>query len=170
MVAVVDESQVELFSIVDPGHPERPAATFRYPRAGKANADVGLIIVSRTHNGKPVPVLWDHAAYPYLARVLWQSASAAPAIWVQSRDQRSAALLSVNVATGDTTFLFDEHDHAWINLDPQLPRFVPDGSALLHVSESSGDRELQLRSVDGKPLAVLVPANAGFLHGEHHHS
>ena len=163
LVAVVDESQVELFSIVDPGHPERPAATFRYPRAGKANADVGLIIVSRTHNGKPVPVLWDHAAYPYLARVLWQSASAAPAIWVQSRDQRSAALLSVNVATGDTTFLFDEHDHAWINLDPQLPRFVPDGSALLHVSESSGDRELQLRSVDGKPLAVLVPANAGFL-------
>lgn len=163
LVAAVDESSVEVFSIHDPLHPERPANKFRYPRPGKANADVQLIVVSIAAPESPISVAWDREQYPYLARVLWQSAACSPAILVQSRDQRTDALLSVDPTTGRTTLLFEEHDEAWINLDAQLPRFVPDGRGVLHVSESSGGRELQLRTPGAVDCLPLVPKAAGFL-------
>lgn len=163
LVAVVDESGVEAFAIADPSRPERAPHTFRYPRPGKANANVGLQLVSRTGLEPAIPVTWDQHAFPYLARVLWQCPRTPPALWVQSRDQRRAALLSIDVATGATSLLFEEHDEAWINLDNQLPRFLPQAHGLLHVSESAGARELQLRTPHGALLGTLVPASAGFL-------
>ena len=163
LVSVVDERPVEVFSIADPLHPERAPVPFRYPRPGKANADVGLLLVATDETRSPITVQWDRNAFPYLARVLWQAASQPPAIWVQSRDQRSAALLSIDLSTGNTTVVFTERDEAWINLDAQLPRFLPDGSGLLLVSESSGGRELQLRSLIDASVATLVPYAFGFL-------
>jgi dipeptidyl-peptidase 4 len=163
LVAVVDERPVEIFSIPDPLHPERAPVPFRYPRPGKSNADVGLVLVATNENSAPITVTWDRNAFPYLARVLWQSAYQPPAIWVQSRDQKTAAMLSVELATGSTTVLFTEYDDAWINLDAQLPRFLPDGSGLLLVSEATGGRQLQLRSLADGSVAILVPHAAGFL-------
>ncbi|MDX2023960.1 MAG: prolyl oligopeptidase family serine peptidase [Deltaproteobacteria bacterium] len=163
LVAVVDESAVEAFAIADPARPERTPHSFRYPRPGKANADVGLQLISRRATERAISVVWDKHAYPYLARVLWQCPDTPPALWVQSRDQRRAALLSVDVATGTTSPLFEEYDEAWINLDNQLPRFLPQQRGLLHVTEAPGARELQLRSPQGALIRTLVPADAGFL-------
>ncbi len=162
LVAVVDERGVESFSIADPLRPEAKPAQFRYPRPGKANADVGLVLVRPSGDEPLLNVVWDKQAFPYLARVLFQAATQPPAIWVQSRDQRRAALLLVDLATGETTFVFQEHDPDWVNLDPALPRWLPDGSGLLHVTEAQGSPALCLRNPEGENQ-ILVPTGAGFL-------
>src|SRR6185436_11655956 len=53
-----DNSAVEVLNIVDPLHPELPPTAFRYPRAGKANADVRLGIVPAV-GGATRWVAWD---------------------------------------------------------------------------------------------------------------
>ena len=65
-----DSTAVETHVIADPGHPERPPVTFRYPRAGTANAVLHLSLVPRD-GGPARAVQWDSTAFPYLARVVW---------------------------------------------------------------------------------------------------
>lgn len=163
LVSLVDEREVERFVIADPAHPERAPHSFRYPRPGKANARVTLHILDAEGREPPVPVVWDHERFPYLARVSWHAAEAPPLLWVQSRDQREAALLLVDVASGRTQVAFTEEDEAWINLDPKLPRWLPDGRGILHVTEADGAPSLQLRSPTGALEATVVPPDAGFL-------
>jgi dipeptidyl-peptidase-4 len=68
---------------------------------------------------------------------------------VQTRDQREVAWLAVDAHTGLTRALVVERDLAWVNLDRDLPRWLPDGSGLLWPSERSGRRALELRRPDG---------------------
>jgi dipeptidyl-peptidase-4 len=146
--AEVDQSEVERFSIADPARPGRPPVVFHYPRPGRANARVGLYLVGV--GGEPRRrVSWDDARYPYLARVLWDTARAPLCLLVQTRDQREVALLAVDERTGVTRPLVVERDEAWINLERDLPRWLPDGSGLLWASERSGRRALELRHPDG---------------------
>lgn len=167
LVAVVDEHAVEAFVIADPAHPERAPVSFRYPRPGKANAEVGLLVVAAMGvpgiRQDPVEVTWDKAAYPYLARVSWHAPNRPPVIWVQSRDQRLAVLLLVDVATGQTRELRHERDDDWINLWPGLPRWRPDGQGVLHVSEAAGAPALLCLDPEQGSPKEIVPSSAGFL-------
>ena len=49
-------------------HPESAPNTFKYPRAGKANATVRLGIIPAV-GGAVSWVKWDDKTYPYLATV-----------------------------------------------------------------------------------------------------
>jgi dipeptidyl-peptidase-4 len=146
--AEVDQRAVERFSIADPARPARAPLVFHYPRPGRANARVRLGLVSVGGDG-PRWVSWDDTRYPYLARVLWDSASAPLTILVQTRDQREVALLAVDDASGATRPLLVERDEAWVNLERDLPRWLPDGSGFLWASERSGHRVLELHRPDG---------------------
>lgn len=159
-----DHRGVERFTIADPAHPERPAETFPYPRSGKANVKVRLGLVKAT-GGRVTWVEWDRDQFEYLARVIWKEPAAPLTIAVQSRDQERLRLLSVEPKTGKTTLLHETADEAWINLDPKLPAWLPDGSDLL---VGGGGRPLGLR--DGTPLVkppyefirlVHVPRDGG---------
>ena len=165
LFAEVDQSGVEQFSIADPARPEREPLRFRYPRPGLPNARVrlGLIdVAARADTPESTWLSWDHDRYPYVARVLWDTTRAPLAVLVQTRDQRQVALLAVDPGTGHTRPLVQESDPDWVNLDRDLPRWLPDGSGLLWASEADGDRELQLRDPAGALVRPLLGAEQQF--------
>jgi len=162
----VDQRPLERFTIAAPVHPERPANTFPYPRAGKANARVRLGVIPSA-GGATRWIRWDRDKYPYLARVIWKEKGAPLTLLVQTRDQREQVLLAADPVRGTTRSLLVEKDDAWVELDDDLPRWLPGGEAFLTVSERSGGRALELRARDGSLRRELVSAAQGF-HGLAH--
>lgn len=149
-----DNREVEHHYIADPAHPEKAPVAFRYPRAGRANANVRL--AHTTLAGKTSWIEWDREAFPYLAAVEWRNGGA-PLLVVQRRDQREQVLLEADLATGKTRELLRERDDAWLNLHPgETPRRMEDGS-FLWITDADGEERVQLRDREGKVIRVLNP-------------
>jgi dipeptidyl-peptidase 4 len=155
-----DATDVESWYVADPSQPGRPPLPSFYPRPGNANVKARLGIVP-AHGGKTVWVAWDHARYPYLATVHWRKGGPL-VISVQTRDQHELLVLRVDGATGKTTRLLSERDPAWVNLHPEMPYWLEDGSGFLWTTERDGGPQLELRNPDGRLRRALVPASAGF--------
>lgn len=176
LVARVDGADVQRWWIADPAHPDREPSTIAYPSAGTPNADVRLCLIGL--DGSRTEVVWDRAAWPYLAAVHW-SAAGDPLLLVQARDQRSQRCLSVDTESGETRLLREETDAVWLELCAGVPALTPDGELVRIVDIQDnpaddgarvlfvGDRaltgpELQLRAVlDVGERDVLVSASAG---------
>lgn len=155
-----DNSQVETWYLADATHPDRAPASFHYPQAGTKNAVVRLGVVAQT-GGHTVWVDWDNKAFPYLARVTWTE-GAPLTIVIQNRAQTEERVLAVDPRTGKTHQLLVEHDDAWINLDPTMPRWLPDGSGFLWSTERGGGWQLELRGKDGALVRTLTEAGLGY--------
>jgi dipeptidyl-peptidase-4 len=145
LVARVDNAPVRQWWIADPAHPDTPPVPVRYPAAGTPNADVTLAFVDLT--GGRVAVGWDREAYPYLARVHW-SPGHPPIVLVQSRDQRSQAVLTVDVSSGRTAMRHAEEDPRWLDLFAGVPALTPDGR-LVQIADRDDTRVL---TVGGEPV------------------
>lgn len=154
-----DTAGLETFFIADPMNPDKEPSSWPYPRPGKKNADVKLGVISAA-GGETTWVQWDRQAYPYLADVTWEPNSPL-AILVENREQTHELLLAVDPATGKTTTLLEEHDDAWLNLHESMPRWLPDGSGFLWLSERSGESQLELRERDGGWIRAVTPAGFG---------
>ncbi len=164
LAAHVDESPVRRWWIADPAHPANSPAEVGYPAAGTPNARVSLALLDL--DGSRTEVAWDQDRYPYLARVHW-SASGAPLLLAQSRDQRSQVYLSVDPATGRTTPLLRETDPVWLELFPGSPAWSPDGE-LVRIADEGDARVLMVgdRALTDARLhvgAVLDVAEDGIL-------
>ncbi|MFE7133188.1 prolyl oligopeptidase family serine peptidase [Streptomyces sp. NPDC057638] len=170
LVARVDEREVRRWWISDPTDPGREPRSIAYPAAGTANAEVRLFLMDL--EGGRTEVEWDREGYPYLARVHW-SASGAPLLLVQARDQRTQRYLTVDTASGATRTLLTEDDPVWLELFAGVPVWSPAGE-LVRITERddvrllmAGDRaltgaELQVRAVlDVGEHDILVSASAG---------
>lgn len=155
-----DTSPVEVLYLANPRHPEKKPQPRRYPRAGTANAKVTLAVVPRA-GGKPVWVAWDHDRYPYLANVVWEKGGPLTIV-VESRAQTEVLVLAVDHETGKTRELLRETDDAWLNLDPDMPRWLEDGSGFLWVTERRGGPQLELHVPGGKLAGVLTETALGF--------
>jgi dipeptidyl-peptidase-4 len=149
-----DESAVEPFTIHDPLHPERPADTFRYPRAGHENARVRVGVVPAA-GGATTWLAWDQARWPYLAAVAWDEGGPLSLV-VLDRRQRSQALLAADPATGATRVLVEETDDAWVNHVEGFPIWREDGKGFLWRTERNGGPEIELRRPDGQRVATWV--------------
>ncbi|MFD4766555.1 S9 family peptidase [Streptomyces niveus] len=176
LVARVDGADVQRWWIADPAHPDREPSTIAYPSAGTPNADVRLYLIGL--DGSRTEVVWDRAAWPYLAAVHW-SAAGDPLLLVQARNQRSQHCLSVDTESGGTRLLREETDAAWLELCAGVPALTPGGELvrIVDIQDNAaddgarvlfvGDRaltgpELQLRAVlDIGERDVLVSASAG---------
>ncbi|MEV8341989.1 S9 family peptidase [Streptomyces niveus] len=176
LVARVDGADVQRWWIADPAHPDREPSTIAYPSAGTPNADVRLYLIGL--DGSRTEVVWDRAAWPYLAAVHW-SAAGDPLLLVQARNQRSQHCLSVDTESGGTRLLREETDAAWLELCAGVPALAPGGELvrIVDIQDNAaddgarvlfvGDRaltgpELQLRAVlDIGERDVLVSASAG---------
>jgi dipeptidyl-peptidase-4 len=142
-----DTSRVETFTIADAFDPAKPAQSWPYPRAGTANADVSLWIVPvprRTSVADPaeyrppLPVQVDWAAYPYLAKVVWEKHGPLT-ILVQNRLQTEQVLYAVDDRTGAVRELLKEEDETWINIQDDVPTYLNDGSFLWASERFGGD-------------------------------
>jgi len=143
----VDESAVEELWIAAPVDPAAPARSLRYPRAGTANARVEAHLV-RLEPHQSTRVVWDEAAFPYLASAHWDQHG--PMLVVQSRDQRSVRTLAVDPQTGRSTALAEQTDPDWIDLIPGLPRRLEDGRPV--TLGAAGDASALL--IDGQPVTA----------------
>lgn len=153
-----DLTEVEVFGIADPTHPERAADQFRYPRPGKKNAAVKLGVVPLA-GGATVWAQWDVAQYPYLCTVKW---GAGPlTLVVMNREQTREQVLSVDVKSGKTTVLHTEEDAAWLNLDQTFPLWVKDVGFFWR-TERNGANEVELHGPSGALLSSWVKPGAGF--------
>ncbi|MEO1055622.1 MAG: prolyl oligopeptidase family serine peptidase [Actinomycetota bacterium] len=161
LAARVDDAAVDRWTIADPAHPERETTTVAYPAAGTANANTSLWLhtvhdptghdptrddATSDDPARPIEVEWDHDALPYVAAVDWSPRGLI--IQVQSRDQRRAVVLDVDVTSGATTIAFDDRDDAWVELVPGSPRRMANGQ-LLVAADRDGARRLLL---DGQPF------------------
>jgi dipeptidyl-peptidase-4 len=124
LVARVDETPVNRWHIADPAHPERPPAEVAYPAAGTPNAEVSLLLARL--DGTSVPVDTDRAAFPYLVTACWQGRHD-PLVVVQSRDQRTMRMLTVNTSTGQASVLREDTDPQWLDIVPGVPAWTRDG-------------------------------------------
>ncbi len=154
-----DTSGLETFHIADPMNPGKEPESWPYPRAGKANARVRLGIMPSA-GGETAWVEWDREAFPYLASVTWDKGGPLT-ILVQNRHQTEQRLLAVNDRTGATTTMLTERDPAWLNIAPDVPRWLGDGSGFLWRSESEGAWRLELRGKDGSLSRVIAEPAIG---------
>lgn len=150
------------WTYADPAHPERPARPTRYPVVGAPHAVVGLVLVAVDRPDRaPRKVVWDAKRYPYLMRVTW-SAAAPPTLVVGDRRMQNVAVLAVDPQRGATRTLLTEEDGTWVEGDPSVPRWLPDGSGFLWSSDRSGAWELELRGRDGARVATVFPSGSGY--------
>ncbi|MFY9930519.1 MAG: prolyl oligopeptidase family serine peptidase [Streptosporangiaceae bacterium] len=138
LVARVDESPVNRWHIADPANPERQPAEVAYPAAGTPNAEVTLHLARL--DGGTVPVDTGPQEFPYLVTVAWE-AGHDPLVVVQSRDQRTLRLLTVEVGSGQATVLREDTDPVWLEIVPGVPSWTGDGR-IVWTADRDGARRL----------------------------
>jgi dipeptidyl-peptidase-4 len=138
LVARVDETPVTRWHIADPAHPERPPAEVAYPAAGTPNAEVSVLLARL--DGTTADVDTGRAAFPYLVTACWDGGHD-PLVVVQSRDQRTVRLLTVDPGTGQAEVLYEDTDPAWLEIVPGVPAWTADGR-LVWTCDRDGARRL----------------------------
>jgi dipeptidyl-peptidase-4 len=156
LAARVDESVVAQWWISDPAHPDHPPAPVRYPAAGMANAEVSLWLLNL--DGERREIGWDRDRFPYLARVSWQPGGA-PLLAVISRDQREAAVLSVDTVTGETEVRHEDTDSCWVDLYSGVPVWF--GDQVVRIAAADGAHRLLVGATAVTPPELCVRAVAG---------
>ncbi len=155
-----EHAGMEQFGIPDPMHPEAQPERFFYPRPGKANAKVKLLMTP-VAGGKVTEIAWDTAAFPYLATVKVPKVGPMTLV-VQNREQTKEQVLAVDAKTGKTTVLLTEEDAAWLNIAQEFPHWLPDGSGFFWMTEKNGGPEVELRNADGTASSTWVKVAARY--------
>jgi dipeptidyl-peptidase-4 len=146
LVARVDETPVHRWHIADPANPERPSAVVAYPAAGTPNAAVSLLLARLDGTAADVDTGGD--AFPYLVTASWEGGHD-PLVVVQSRDQRTVRLLTVDPGTGRSAVLHEDTDPVWLEIVPGVPAWTADGRLVW-----TADREDTCRLLVGPPGAL----------------
>ncbi|RLK61676.1 S9 family peptidase [Actinokineospora cianjurensis] len=167
LVAHTDKREVQRWYIADPANPGSEPAVVAYPAAGTPNVRVSLAVISL--DGTRVEVDWDGVDLPYLVTAHW-STGGLPLIAVQSRDQRTVEIRTVDPDTGATEVLHTETDEHWIEITTGMPAWTPsgelvrvtarDGANRLLVGDTVVSGDLQVRSVLDVADDVLFTASA----------
>lgn len=145
LVARVDESPVQRWTIADPANPATPAAVHAYPAAGTPNAEVRLFVIGL--DGSRTEVAWDRSSHEYVVTASWTAQ--ALLVVVEPRDQRSMQVLEVDPSTGATTVRHEDVDDTWVEIVTGVPAWC--GDRLVLVADRDGWRRLL---VDGE---VVTP-------------
>ncbi|MBP2330804.1 dipeptidyl-peptidase-4 [Kibdelosporangium banguiense] len=166
VVAHTDRSDVLRWHISDPANPAAEAHTVHYPAAGTPNVKVNLLVIGL--DGSRVQVDWTGTEY--LANVHW-SAGGPPLLAVETRDQRTMQIRTLNPDNGATELLHEETDPHWVDIVTGVPAWTADGR-LVRVAVSDGayrlvidgkevtDASLQVRSVLDTADDVIFTASA----------
>jgi len=143
LVERVDVAPVAQWWIAAPVTPDVAPVSVRYPAAGTANAVVGLAIVDL--EGSRTDIMWDDDGWEYLADASWTDEGLI--LTVQSRDQRTLAVLDVDQGSGVVSERYRVCDPHWVELVPGAPR-LHDGR-LITIEDRGGARRV---CADGEPV------------------
>lgn len=141
LVARVDDAPVQRWWIADPARPDQAPTEVAYPAAGTADADVTAWVVGL--GGARTEVLWDRAAWPYLAAGGWDAHG--PLISVITRDQRAIEVRGADPGSGATEVLWADQDEAWVERVHGTPARLADGRLVV-----GSDDEVTRRLVVGR--------------------
>jgi dipeptidyl-peptidase-4 len=153
LIARVDETAVARWHIADPANPASPPAEVAYPAAGTQNADVSLILARL--DGTSVRVETDRAAFPYMVTACWQEGHD-PLVVVQSRDQRTMRILSVDPRGGQAEVLHEDTDPHWLEIVPGVPAWTRNGR-IVWTRDAEDTRRLIITAPGEEPLPVTPP-------------
>ncbi|MET9802917.1 prolyl oligopeptidase family serine peptidase [Streptomyces sp. NPDC006368] len=141
LVVRADHARVRRWYLGDPADPAKPPRAFWYPAAGTANAELSLHILrpdgERTAVRTPaeadpelhLPGVWTDRRFEYVTAAGWDGCG--PFVEVQTRDQRTAQLLSIDPATGGTLPLHHHRDLAWTEITPGAPHRTGTGTPVV---------------------------------------
>jgi len=137
LVARVDTSAVDQWYISEPVDASIAPRSLPYPAAGTTNANVQLFVVGL--DGAQVAIDWQQGEFEYLARAQWTRRHG---IWltVQTRDQKTLAIVNVDAQTGAIEEIHRETDPGWVELVTGAPRRSDD-----HVITVSDDHDVDTR-------------------------
>ena len=155
LVARVDTRDVTACWLGDPTYNEEEPFRQRYPRAGKANAVVRLVLAGLDGTAVPVAGAPDERL-PYLESVSWQDGHG-PTLALLARGNQLSEIRTVDAATGQTTLVHADTDPAWLQLMPGTPRWLPDGR-LLRSAISEGTYRLFAGGDPVTPAGLQVSA------------
>ena len=129
----------------------------RYPRAGDNNAAVRFGVVSAAGGATRWYDLGDTRDSYLIARAGWMLDSRSLYVLRFNRVQNRDALLSIDVASGARTTIFEESDPYWVNLKGDI-RFLNGGRQFLWTSERGpgGYRHIFLYASDGSSVQRLT--------------
>jgi dipeptidyl-peptidase-4 len=147
-----DARDVEIWHIGNPLKPGEDPVPQRYPRPGKSNVKVRLGVV-KVDGGETVWLKWDHDKFPYLTVVRWDKNSPLTLL-VEDRKQNDISMRIADLSKGETEEIYGESGgDYWMNIDPQMPRWLEDGVSFLVRSEGLATLDLvQSPKVGGKTL------------------
>jgi len=143
LVERVDVGPVEQRWIAAPVTPEVAPVPVRYPAAGTSNAMVGLAVIYL--DGRRIDLDWRTGGWEYMAAASWTDEGLI--LTVQSRDQRTLAVLDVDPGNGAVTERYRIVDPQWVELVPGVPK-LHEGK-LITVEDRGEARRL---CVDGRAL------------------
>ena len=143
LVERVDLAPIARWWISAPVTPMIEPVAVRYPAAGTANAEVGLAIIGL--DDSRLDVDWSAGGWEYLADASWSGDGLI--LTVQSRDQRTLAVLDVDPSSGATSERYRVTDEDWVELVPGTPQLHDD--RLVTVEDRGPARRL---CVDGEAL------------------
>ena len=127
LVERVDETEVPLWWIADPVHPEREPTAHRYPAAGSSNAALSVHLLRL--DGATAQIDWDHETFCYLADVSWTS-HGDPLLVLLDRVQRRRLVLAVDPGSCQTRAVAEHTDEHWVDTAPGLVQWAPGGRLL----------------------------------------
>ena len=143
LVERVDVAPIDQWWISAPVSPGVAPTAVRYPAAGTANAMVDLAVIGL--DGGRVDIDWSDGGWEYLAAASWTDEGLI--LTVQTRDQRTLAVLDADPETGRAVERHRVVDDAWVELVPGAPRLHR--GRLLTVEDREPARRL---CVDGEAL------------------
>ena len=152
-----DQSQVRDFYMINNTEDLYPRIiTFKYPKAGETNSEVGLGIV-------PVEgreVTWIKAPGDrrnhYIPRMAWMPDGQGVIFQYLNRLQNTTTIMVGDADTGDVRTVFIDRDEAWVDIMDDF-LWVKNKTSLLWLSERDGWRHAWLVPLDGGVPVLLTP-------------
>ncbi len=152
-----NHKDVDVWTISDPSRPDKPGQKQYYPRPGRQNVAVRLGIVSiAAEDSYPITWCTPPAKSEYLAAVHWDKEGALTAQW-QDRGQKDLTLCLIDSFSGSSTVLCKESHPAWVNIQAELPVWLPGGKQFIFNRQVTGYDRLTLHDAQGKILRTVVP-------------
>lgn len=162
-----DESQVPEFSFQrymnaanGEALPYPESSTFKYPKAGAANAKVSVCIYDDFNKTTRVMELNETMGDYYIPRIKWTQSADQLAIFQLNRNQNQLDMYLTNPRSGISKLILRQTDKYYVDYELiDHLTFTSNNASFYNVSEQDGYRHIYEHSMDGRVLRQLTKGN-----------